>query len=159
MSILDFNNTRLNTQLVILSACNTGYSKILKGKGATSITRGLMAAGSPSTMLSLWSVDDCATSDLMCYYYTNLNKGQSKNKALQNVELKYLESVPKAMQHPFYWGAFIQFGNLESIAFTNDSLYFYLVGLGVVLLLLNLFVFLRWKHNMSRQKRVDQINL
>ena len=121
MSILDFNNTRLNTQLVVLSACNTGYGKILKGEGVMSIARGLMVAGSPSTMLSLWSVDDCATSDLMSHYYTNLKAGQSKNKALRNAKLKYIESAPKAMKHPFYWGAFVQFGNIEAIQFSNGA--------------------------------------
>lgn len=143
LTLLDFYNTQLNAELVVLSACNTGMGKIQKGEGVMSIARGFMAAGSPSTMLSLWSVDDCSTSDIMGYYYKNLKAGDKKNKALQKAKLEFLEFAPKAMKHPFYWGAFVQFGNVEAMEFSNGS-NLKLWGLaGIGLILLGIFLFYR----------------
>ncbi len=148
LTLFDFYNTKLNTELVVLSACNTGFGKIQKGEGVMSIAKGFMAAGSPSTMLSLWSVDDCSTSDLMGYYYKNLKAGDKKNKALQNAKLKYLETAPKAQKHPFYWGAFVQFGNIEPVEFSGGmgwKYYWIGLGLGLILLLYYLLIYRKQK--------------
>jgi len=150
LSLLDFYNIQLNTELVVLSACNTGVGKIQKGEGVMSIARGFMAAGSPSTMLSLWSVDDCSTSDMMGYYYKNLKAGDSKHKALQKAKLEFLNTAPKAMKHPFYWGAFVQFGNVEPLDFSSGYhlTSWWILGLGILLLIL-IFYFRKFKQSNS----------
>ena len=68
----ELDNLRLNADLTVLSACNTGMGQLLKGEGMMSLTRSFMLAGSKSVLTSLWSVDDCATSDIMVNYYLSL---------------------------------------------------------------------------------------
>ena len=149
MTLLEFNNTRLNTELVVLSACNTGVGKIQKGEGVMSIAKGFMTAGSPSTMLSLWSVDDCSTSNLMGYYYKNLKSGMSKNKALQQAKIEFIENASTVQKHPFYWGAFVQFGNIKPIHFSSRSQWKLWTGLFTLLLLVGYFLFTRRKTTFS----------
>ncbi len=121
LTYYDLNNLALNADLAVLSACNTGSGKLEKGEGVMSIAKGFIQAGVPSVITSLWSVDDCATSDIMIQFYKYLKKGQTKDEALRNAKLKYLQTADKAHAHPFYWGAFVQFGNTDSLDYLSEE--------------------------------------
>ena len=108
----ELNNLTLNAELAVLSACNTGSGKLIKGEGVMSLSRGFILSGCPSTLTSLWSVDDCTTSEIMLGYYKNLKEGLSKDQALRKAKLDYLSSTDKANSHPYYWAAFVQSGNI-----------------------------------------------
>lgn len=123
LTLLELDNLHLSSNLTVLSACNTGTGKLLKGEGVMSMTRGFMLAGSKSVVTSLWSVDDCATSDIMIYFYEGLKNGKSKDAALQQAKLKYLSSADKNGQHPYYWAAFVQFGQIDPIQDMTSSLF------------------------------------
>ncbi|MEO0339782.1 MAG: CHAT domain-containing protein, partial [Bacteroidota bacterium] len=73
--------------------------------------RGFILAGVPSTLTTLWSVDDCSTSNLMQQFYQYLQSGMSKPKALRQAKLDHLEQASIVDTHPYYWAAFIQSGN------------------------------------------------
>ena len=133
LSNYDLFNLNLKADLAVLSACNTGSGKLLKGEGIMSLSRGFLQAGCPSTLISLWSVDDCTTSDLMIEYYRNLKKGLDKDLALQNAKLHYLNQSDKLHAHPYYWAAFVQFGNLDALVIPSR---FHLWWLFAVLILL-----------------------
>lgn len=92
---------RLNSDLVTLSACETGLGKIANGDDIVGLTRGFLYAGSSSIVASLWKVDDLATSYLMEQFYANLKKSD-KREALRSAQLYTKEKYP----HPFYWAAF-----------------------------------------------------
>lgn len=115
ISNYDLFNMRLNAELAVLSSCNTGSGELIKGEGVMSLSKGFFHAGCPSTLMSLWSVDDCATSDIMIQYYQFLKQGQDKDAALRSAKLAYLNSTDKAHQHPYYWAAFVQMGNFTPI--------------------------------------------
>jgi CHAT domain-containing protein len=135
----DLNTVGVNADLVVLSACDTGLGKLIKGEGLMSLSRGFLCAGAASTVMSLWSVDDCATSDLMVNFYKELKDGKDKSTALKNAKLNYLAQADKLHQHPYFWAPFVLSGNvnpIESIASTSSFLYF---GLGAVFLLLLAF--------------------
>jgi len=140
LTYYDLNNLELNADLAVLSACNTGSGKLEKGEGVISIAKGFIQAGVPSVVTSLWSVDDCATSDIMTQFYKYLKEGQTKDKALRNAKLMYLQTADKAHAHPFYWGAFVQFGNTDSLDYLsegNPRTRFLLIGLvGLILFIL-----------------------
>ncbi len=124
----DINNLDLHNELTVLSACNTGTGKLLKGEGAMSLSRSFLMAGSASVLTSLWSVDDCATSDIMLAYYKHLKKGLSKDIALQKAKFDYLAGADENNSHPYYWAAFVQFGAVEPI-FNNSMPWLgYLLG-------------------------------
>lgn len=112
-------NTSAN--LVVLSACDTGIGRLIKGEGAQSLARGFQYAGVENVFFSLWQVNDKSTSELMHYFYDNLKRKKSKSFATQQASINYLEdpNVDNIMKSPFYWGAFVYYGSTESIENRN----------------------------------------
>lgn len=109
LTLGEIMNCHYNACLVVLSACKTGHGKIEKGEGITGLTRAVMYAGSPSAVVSLWSVSDQSTMELMVNFYRNmLQKKMNKSDSLRSAKMKMLKS--KIYAHPFFWGAFIMYG-------------------------------------------------
>ncbi|MDQ3254579.1 MAG: CHAT domain-containing protein, partial [Acidobacteriota bacterium] len=99
-------NLRLNADLVVLSACQTGLGKEVRGEGLIGLTRGFMYAGSPRVMASLWQVDDAATAELMKRFYRGMMRERlTPAAALRTAQLEMLKK--KHWQSPYYWGAFV----------------------------------------------------
>jgi CHAT domain-containing protein/Tfp pilus assembly protein PilF len=101
------------TKLVVLSACNTGVGEVKNGEGVYGLRRALALAGAESQVMSLWSVSDRGTRDLMVSYYRALRRGEGRGEALRQVQLHMLGS--KDRQHPYYWASFIQSGEWKSL--------------------------------------------
>lgn len=91
----------LDVDLVTLSACETGLSKIANGDDLVGLIRGFLYAGSSSIVASLWKVDDLATSQLMARFYRELDK-TNKREALRRAQLETKKKYP----HPYYWASF-----------------------------------------------------
>ncbi|MBI1762550.1 MAG: CHAT domain-containing protein [Acidobacteria bacterium] len=102
----DLYNLKLDaTELVVLSACQTGLGKEIRGEGLTGLTRGLMYAGAPRVVASLWSVSDQATAELMkAFYQGMLTQGLRPAAALRAAQLTLWRQ--KQRQSPYYWAAF-----------------------------------------------------
>jgi CHAT domain-containing protein/Tfp pilus assembly protein PilF len=96
------------TQLVVLSACDTGVGVVRTGEGVYGLRRALVLAGSESQVMSLWPVRDYATQRLMKAFYAELKQGQGRGEALRNVKLTTMRR--RGAEHPFYWAGFIQSG-------------------------------------------------
>ncbi|MDZ8262893.1 CHAT domain-containing tetratricopeptide repeat protein [Nostoc sp. ChiQUE01b] len=94
-----------NTELVVLSACNTGVGKIT-GDGVIGLSRSLISAGVPSVIVSLWSIPDAPTASLMTEFYQQLQQGNDKAFALRQAMLKTMEKHPD----PKNWAAFTLIG-------------------------------------------------
>ena len=95
----------LKADLVVLSACDTGRGDIT-GDGVIGLSRSLMAAGTPSVIVSLWSVPDAPTADLMVQFYAELKQGQDKAQALRQAMLATMQDHPD----PKNWAAFTLIG-------------------------------------------------
>lgn len=115
LSLADIYNLRLNADLVVLSACNTGTGKLVNGEGIMSLSRGFMYANCPSVVTSLWQVNDRITADLMASFYENLQNGLSKSEALRQAKLTHLQNSTNKFAAPYYWAAFVQLGNSQPI--------------------------------------------
>jgi CHAT domain-containing protein/tetratricopeptide (TPR) repeat protein len=102
----DIYNLNLPADLVVLSACNTGLGKDVKGEGLIGLTRGFMYAGASGVMASLWKVDDEATAELMKHFYRGMLKdGLPPAAALRQAQMRMLEQ--KRWRSPYYWSAFV----------------------------------------------------
>jgi CHAT domain-containing protein/tetratricopeptide (TPR) repeat protein len=98
-------NLKLNADLVVLSACQTGLGKEVKGEGLVGLTRGFMYAGAPRVVASLWQVDDLATAELMKRFYRGMLKEHLRPAAaLRAAQLEM--SKQKRWAAPYYWAAF-----------------------------------------------------
>jgi len=113
--VLPFDNGLLNsyeasflnlrgTELVVLSACQTGLGDVQSGRGVYGLQRAIKIAGAESIIMSMWSVSDNATQELMTYFYDFwIDKNMSKRAAFDAAKSKVRKKYP----HPFYWGPFI----------------------------------------------------
>ena len=114
LTALEVSNLNLaGTQLVVLSACDTGLGHISTGEGVYGLRRAFVMAGANAQLTSLWKVQDTATKDLMLMYYQNLVKRLGRNEALRQTKLDMLQS--EQYHHPYYWASFIASGNWEPI--------------------------------------------
>lgn len=130
----------LKASLVVLSACETGAGKYQRGEGVVSIGRGFMYAGAPSLLMTLWSLNDQSSLNLIEHFYDNLSAGMEKDKALQQAKINYLENAVDIAGHPALWACFIQLGNYNSIEIEektviSSNLVWVFGGIGMILAL------------------------
>jgi CHAT domain-containing protein len=107
----DLNLT--GTELVVLSACNTGQGDVKNGEGVFGLRRALQEAGAQTVLMSLWSVPDKETLELMNLFYAKWLAGTEKHEALKQAQLAVREEVKRdhdGRDLPFYWGAFVLVG-------------------------------------------------
>jgi len=110
-----YEATQLNlqgTELVVLSACETGLGKVETGEGVFGLRRALQIAGAESVMMTMWSVPDRETQELMSLFYQKWLSGKDKHQALREAQQEMRQKVKARYGHdlPFYWGAFVLVG-------------------------------------------------
>ena len=106
LNLFDIFNLQLGSELTTLSACETGMSAVWEGDELLGLARGFLYAGTPSLVVSLWTVNDKSTAELMRHFYRGLNEGLSKPEALR----KAMIEIKRRFPHPFYWAPFILMG-------------------------------------------------
>jgi CHAT domain-containing protein/Tfp pilus assembly protein PilF len=105
LNLEDVYNLTLPTDLVVLSACETGLGKQITGEGLVGLTRGFMYAGATRVVASLWKVDDVATAELMGRFYRGmLKEGLRPAAALRQAQMEMQKQ--KRWSDPYYWAAF-----------------------------------------------------
>lgn len=117
-----FEQVRLDADLVVLSACESGLGKELGGEGLVGLTRAFQYAGARSVLASLWKISDRSTAELMVRFYKHLQEGMPKDEALRASQIELLrEPLHVANEKgevevvdasaPFYWAAFQLYGD------------------------------------------------
>ncbi len=99
-------------ELVTLSGCETGLALSGGGDEQLGLGRAFLAAGASSLVMSLWSVEDSATNELMKLFYQFLLKGESKVQALRSAQCQLLQNPSSDYIHPYFWAAFRLVGDV-----------------------------------------------
>lgn len=122
------------TRLVFLSACGTARGKLYAGEGVFSFNRGFAALGIPSSVSSLWPIEDQSSYRITELFYKYLRKGIPSDVALQKAKLDFFSSCDKGKQIPYYWAPSILVGLDESFASGNNK------NLNILLVIVSLVV-------------------
>ena len=133
-------NLSLKTQLVTLSACETGYGQLAPGEGVMSLARAFRYAGCQSVLFSHWKVDGRSASDLLTGFYEGIKEGDRPSEAIWQAKKSFLATAPPDQVHPHFWANFVLTGEDKSIT-SPKSAATWLLGGGLLLLLMALGFF------------------
>lgn len=135
-------NTSLNSNLAILTACETGKPSYQAGEGMISLAHAFNYAGSESILTSLWEVDERSSAEIIKLFYDNIKRGQSKDEALMNAKLKYLKTADSRAIVPHFWAGLVLMGDASPITISQTSHWkWILLIVGILLVLLLFFKF------------------
>ena len=110
LSLQDILTLRMDADLVVLSACQSGLGELVDGEGLVSLTRAFLHAGARSVVVALWNVSDDSTMDFMGVFYSRLLSGESPAAALRSAKLSFIRSDRPARQEAYRWAPFILVG-------------------------------------------------
>lgn len=148
MTYRDIISRKQKSDLVVLSACQTGIGSEVGSEGVMSLSRAFIEGGSKAVMGSYWNVTDRSTKEIMKLFYQNIKNGHSKSRALRLAQKEYLTNddiSSPSVRSPFYWGAWALYGDDEPVMIEDRSLVNLLGYGGLGALFLSLIVFLFWK--------------
>ncbi len=111
LSVREIFETKLNTEMIVLSACNTARGTQGSGDGLIGLTWALSVAGCPTQVVSQWSVDDASTALLMSRFYENLAKRKMTKSAALKEASRWLRGRGSKYGHPYYWAPFVLMGD------------------------------------------------
>jgi CHAT domain-containing protein len=118
----EIRQARLNADLVVLSACETGTGRLEGQEGIMNLARAFLIAGAKSVVASLWQVDDRSTATLMGFFYEHLAAGLEIREALRQAQLDFIKEFGNRAQ-PYYWAGFEVIGDgTRRINFKTDKL-------------------------------------
>ncbi len=142
LHVYEIYNMQFSTPLVVLSACNTGYGKLLNGEGLYSLSRGFIFAECPALVVTLWSIADKTSHDVMIKFYNHLKNYQPIDLAIKHAKIQYIQNSDARLSHPYYWAAYIFTGKnkpIESIGAYHTTVMY----ISIILMLLAIgFIFI-----------------
>lgn len=126
----------LQAELAVLNACESGLGNLQKGEGMISLAYSIHYAGCPSTVMSLWKVDEKISTRITGDFLQYLDRGYSKSQALRRAKLDYLDQADAGLQHPFYWAGMVLLGQDGPVQLRKSKPTWLLyAGLGLLLAL------------------------
>lgn len=152
LTLSDVYNHKINTEMVVLNACETNLGLVENGEGIINFPRAFLMSGSKSVVSTLWKVDDQSSSEIILSFYEELEKGAEKDEALRNAKLKYLKKAQSSDDaNPLYWAGVVIFGDNSPIHLEtkrdNTKWYFLIV---VAMIIAGGFLILRKRKKNTR---------
>jgi len=143
-----FYEDETHSQLIILSACKTGLGKLYQGEGVFSFNRGFAAAGIPTSIVNLWSVQDESTYKLMKLVNKYLSEGLTTDIALQKAKVEFISNSSEEAKLPYYWAASILVGINDTIDDTKGWSWSIITSVAAIVVLLTFLIL--WKYRRSK---------
>jgi len=145
LSLLEVYGLHFNSNLMVLSACETGIGKLEKGEGVMSLSRGFSYAGIPNLVVSQWKVNDKSTGILMGNFYKNLKNSNAISFSLQQAKKDYLDSkdINVYKKNPYYWAGFIFVGTVPNPHHSLNWIY----AIGLIFFIFLVFILYKVKKN------------
>ncbi len=147
LSFYEILNLNLDATLITMSACRSAKGYQSRSEGNVNLAWAFRQAGAASFVVSLWDVNDYASSVIMPLFYTYLSEGASKPEALRKAKLHFLKTSDYPFHHPFYWSSFDYIGDDQAVGVGKDTLsvlkWEWIILILAVLLLPGLFTFLK----------------
>lgn len=112
LTLKEIYNLKLDSDLVVLSACESSLGAIIKKEGVIGFPRLFLLAGSRAVLSTLWSVNDKTTAEFMKVFYQELLAGHDKDVSLRKAKLRMMAS---GKSHPYYWAPFILSGSKDRL--------------------------------------------
>ncbi|WP_276374387.1 CHAT domain-containing tetratricopeptide repeat protein [Chryseolinea sp. H1M3-3] len=125
---------RLKALMAVLSSCESGVGKDYRGEGMISMASAFIYSGCENILMSLWKVNDQASTALMDNFYKHLLEGNSIDDALREAKLDYLKTADELTADPKAWSPLVAYGNLEPVFKKDRSRTFIYIGVGIALL-------------------------
>lgn len=111
----DLYQVNFPSELVVLSACQTGMGKLMPGEGLMSLSKALNLAGVKSTVYSLWAIPDKETAEVMLNFYRGIKAGKPKHIALIHAKRQFIQENP-LKNHPLFWSGFVLNGKTDPLS-------------------------------------------
>ncbi len=144
LTVEEIYSLKLDSDLIVLSACESGNGLVKSGEGNMSLSRAFNYAGAPSVVMSLWQTGDLESFKLMVDFYHFLLNGDDKAKSLQQAKLKYLRNTTDPLySHPFFWAGFMLVGNQEPVELSTSTPFQSILLAGAALVILAIFYQIR----------------
>lgn len=141
-----------STRLMLLSACETGVGKLVEGEGVMSLSRGVLYAGCPSVITTLWPANDQSTAYIINHFYKYMDEGKDLTTSLRLSKLDFIKNYPQ-QKDPSYWAHLVLVGKTQSLyesqAIQNSSL------ATIISILLICFYAFRWYRSKKRIKVIS----
>jgi CHAT domain-containing protein len=136
----DLYPLNLKSDLVVLSACETGIGVLYKGAGAMSMARGFQYAGVKNLLFSLWQINDLSTAIIMEFFYKNYSGNHSAYLSNQQSKLDYLqnENISNIKKSPYYWSAFVFYGTIDE--HIDPPTILYILGASLFIMIIVLLI-------------------
>ena len=142
---------KLQARLIVLTACETGAGRQMKGEGVFSLARGFAAAGIPSTVTTLWEVDEKATYMLTELFYKYLQEGNTGDVALQKAKLEFIASNDVGYALPYYWAPTILIGQTGVLQKGPGMAMMLTYGLGGIALIVVIGMLIRKRYPAAKR--------
>jgi CHAT domain-containing protein len=117
----EIKQMQLNSSLVVLSACETGYGKYEHGEGVLSVGMSFIYAGSRSLVTTLWQLNDQTAPPIILNFYSLLQTKADKDEALRRSKLAFLDQNNSIASHPAYWACFVQVGDYSPLLMSERT--------------------------------------
>ncbi len=139
LSGLRIKNGNIESDLIILSSCDSGIGVNTLGEGVSSLNSAIFHNNIGSSISSLWKIDDCSTSEILSTFYKHIST-HDKDESLRKAMLHYIKEAHPSRRHPYFWAGLVQYGNTDSISFKSTSSNKYIIGS----LIISAMLFLLW---------------